>query len=139
MHLTASQSRLIWSQMPRLLRLRNPVLVLPGSGRLNYENQSSTLLACRPEMCSLWPIQYLFFYNHWLIFKNEKFSHENLDFQLLLKSQKTWQCLASLPSTGIRSSAAAVPSGWGMSRPVPTWLVLFCYVLCRPSLKGTGI
>ena len=40
---------------------------------------------------------------HWLLFRNEKFSYENLDFQRLVKSQKTWQCLPPLPSTGGRS------------------------------------
>ena len=40
---------------------------------------------------------------HWLLFKNEKFSYENLDFQQLVKSQKTWQCLPPLLSTGGRS------------------------------------
>ena len=47
---------------------------------------------------------------HWLLLKNEKLSYENLDFQRLVKSQKTWQCLPPLPSTGGRSWAPVPPS-----------------------------
>ena len=60
--------------MPRLLRLRNPVLVLPGSGRLNYQKTKAPHCLLAGQRCVLFGLFsiYLFFYSHWLIFKNEK-------------------------------------------------------------------